>query len=67
MIDSATGGGRDPPQRPGERDLATPSGHFCLSNEKKKKKKKKNPAIQTHPKKSFLMPQKSIITPQIRF
>jgi hypothetical protein len=58
-IDPAIGGGRDPPQWPRERDLATLSGHFCLSGEqKKKKKKKKKLATQTQSKKSFLMPQK---------
>jgi hypothetical protein len=52
------------PNGQGERDSATPSGHFCLSGEQKKKK---DPATQTQPKKSFLMPQKSILMPQNSF
>jgi hypothetical protein len=43
-IDPATRDGCDPllvaaihPNGQGERDLATPSGHFCLSDEQKKK------------------------------
>jgi hypothetical protein len=47
------------PNGQGERDPATPGGHFCLSGEPKKKSGK--------PKKSFLMPQKSILMPQIHF
>jgi hypothetical protein len=50
------------PNSQGERDPATPNGHFCLSGEQKKKKKKSG-----QPKKSFLMPQKSILMSQIRF
>jgi hypothetical protein len=37
--DPATGSGRDPPQRPGERDPATPNSHFCLSGKRPKKKR----------------------------
>jgi hypothetical protein len=50
------------PNGQGERDLATPSGHFCLSGGKKKKKKKKKKKEDRfgQPKKSFLMPQKLI-------
>jgi hypothetical protein len=47
------------PNGQGERDPATPGGHFCLFGEPKK-----NPASL---KKSFLMPQKSILMPQTRF
>jgi hypothetical protein len=34
--DPATGGGRNPPLRPGERDPTTPSGPFCLQRTQKK-------------------------------
>jgi hypothetical protein len=57
--DPATGGGRNPPLRPGERDPATPSGPFCLWRTQKKN--------SGQPTKSFLMPQKSILMPQNSF
>jgi hypothetical protein len=60
-IDLATGGGRDPPQRPGG-EIRPPSVAIFASGEPTKKKKNSG-----KPKKSFLMPQKSILMPQTRF
>jgi hypothetical protein len=48
-IDPVIGGDYNPPQRPGERDLATPSGHFYLSGEQPKKKKKEEEDRFGHP------------------
>jgi hypothetical protein len=64
-IDPATGGGRDPPQRPGERDPATPQWPFLSPANPKKSGEPKKKSSQ--PKKSFLMPQKSILMPQNSF
>jgi hypothetical protein len=54
--DPATGGGRNPPLRPGEREIRPPLVALFVSDEPKKN--------SGQPTKSFLMPQKSILMPQ---